>query len=90
MLVQGEQWDYMLQKHRELDSALLSVLSAIHRSGFLHGNLHTGNILVTAERRIVILGFGRAQPRAPARDRAMEWRCLSDVLAVPVQDAPSC
>ena len=89
MLVQGEQWDWHLPKHRELDQALSDVLAAIHSRGVLHGDVHDGNILVTADRRIVIVDFEDAKLQAPATATDAEMHDLSRQLFHPVQIWPS-
>ena len=87
-LVQGKQWGSSLQKHRDLDKALLDVLAAIHSRGVVHGDLHNGNILVTADRRIFIVDFEGAQLQAPAATMETEMRDLSRRLAYTVPICP--
>ena len=81
MLAQGQHWDWFLRKHRELDRELLDALAAIHARGILHGDLHKDNILVTADRRIMILDFAAAQLEAPAAAMEAEMTELSEMLA---------
>ena len=85
MLVQGEHWDWGLREHRDLDKALLGALAAIHSRGLVHGDLHQGNILVTADRRTVIADIEGAELQAPAAIMETEMRDLSRRLAYPVQ-----
>ena len=84
MLAQGECWDKSWQRHRDLDKALLDALAAIHSRGVLHGDLHSGNILVTAEGCIVILDFGAGEVQAPAAATKAEMHDLSRRLVWPV------
>ena len=88
MLVQGEHWNWFLQRHRDLDKALLDVLAAIHSRGVVHGDLHKSNILVTTDRRIVILDFAAAQLQASPGAPEAEMLDLARRLAQPVQTAP--
>lgn len=85
--MQGEQWNWSLRRHRELDTELLAVLSALHARGICHGDIHKGNITVAADNRIVILDFDQADLDASATDKDAEYEYLSNVLAMPVRIA---
>ena len=49
--------------HR-LIGRVLDAYARLHRRGFLHGDIHTGNLLVADDGRIVIVDFGAATPIA--------------------------
>ena len=42
----------------EILYGISSGLNRVHRSGFVHGNLHGGNVLVNDRRDVFVLGFG--------------------------------
>lgn len=85
--MQGQEWNWFLKRHRELDAELLSVLAAIHAKGVRHGDIHKGNMIVTADNRVVILDFDKAELDAPAAELAAEYEYVSNVLAMPVRTA---
>jgi serine/threonine protein kinase len=48
---------------------LTSTLEAIHKAGYVHGDLKPNNILVAASRRAVIIDFGLSRPIEELRGR---------------------
>lgn len=54
---------YTTDQFRKIASEACSGLAAIHAQGLVHGDLKPGNVMVTAD-RAVILDFGFAQERA--------------------------
>jgi tRNA A-37 threonylcarbamoyl transferase component Bud32 len=65
---------------RELLVALGREIERIHASGWAHGDLHPGNVLVDGG-RIVLLDWQRAQPRARRVTRAHDLARLEHALA---------
>lgn len=65
---------------RELLEALGRELERLHATGWAHGDLHPGNLLVCAS-GIVLLDWQRARPRASAADRARDLARLEHALA---------
>lgn len=84
LAMQGTTWDWHSAAHRALDGEVLSALDEVHKLGVLHGDLHEGNILVTPERKVVVLDFDGARLEAPASELIAEQDHVALLLAMQV------
>ena len=65
---------------RELLAALAALVRRVHEAGFVHGDLHAGNVLVDA-RGPVLLDWQRARPARTRGDRSSDLAHLEFALA---------
>ena len=82
--MQGSTWDWHTAAHRALGDEVLSALDQIHKLAVLHGDPHEGNILVTPERKVVVLDFNGARLEATATGLTEELGHVALLLGMQV------
>lgn len=60
---------------------LCSAVSAIHRAGFLHGDIKPDNVLVGDDGRVRLMDLGLARRTGPERKKVVGWGGTPDYMA---------
>lgn len=81
-LMQGKPFDWHSTEHRSLDDQLLAVIDKVHRFGVCHHDLHSGNILITAEDEVVLLDFAAAKLNSSAEVCCEEREHMAMLLSL--------
>jgi serine/threonine protein kinase len=79
---QGCTWDWNSPDHLGLAPQLLRVLQRVHDLGIRHGDLPSGNILVTPDAAVFLLDFESCSLAAPSEDLEEEQSEMAYMLSM--------